>query len=317
MDPVDAAFNRTRFGWATFTSDATFDEGSGLETAGLSTRACAVGRALPGRVEETVAAERAARTRAAGRRACRYSGGALPPGKRANALDCSPDHRTRYHRERVPAETAAARDSGQVRLEQAQAVLGPLADQIAAVAAGLRTDLEQAVADTIEQARAAAHDGIGRVGAARALLFGELFDNAANFVALVRPAVFSPVLLGSPACGRGARSRCQGATGLPEESSTTLLGWFMRAVEYAGQVPARRGRAVRTIRAARTPPGGCAPEALPRSRAGRLGVPLRWGSPTQRAGEGSSAGARFRERQCPGSDLGRTGVLRSAASVCG
>jgi MFS family permease len=42
---------------------------------------------------------------------------------------------------------------------------------------------------------------IGRVGAARALLFGELFDNVANFVALVKPTVFSPVLLGSPAYG--------------------------------------------------------------------------------------------------------------------
>lgn len=42
---------------------------------------------------------------------------------------------------------------------------------------------------------------IGRAGAARTLLFGELFDNVANFVALVRPTVFSPVLLGSPAYG--------------------------------------------------------------------------------------------------------------------
>ncbi|WP_214325995.1 MFS transporter [Nonomuraea sediminis] len=42
---------------------------------------------------------------------------------------------------------------------------------------------------------------IGRVGAARTLLFGELFDNVANFVALVMPTVFSPVLLGSPAYG--------------------------------------------------------------------------------------------------------------------
>ncbi|WP_147433139.1 MFS transporter [Catellatospora citrea] len=42
---------------------------------------------------------------------------------------------------------------------------------------------------------------IGRVGAARTLLSGELFDNVANFVALVRPTVFSPVLLGSPAYG--------------------------------------------------------------------------------------------------------------------
>ncbi|MEU1729321.1 hypothetical protein [Nonomuraea sp. NPDC005692] len=113
---------------------------------------------LPGRVEEAVAAERAVRTRAAGRRACRYCGGALPPGKRADALDCSPDHRTRYHRERVPAETAAARDSGQVRLEQAQAVLGPLADQIAAAATGLRADLDRAVADTLAQAQAARAD---------------------------------------------------------------------------------------------------------------------------------------------------------------
>ncbi len=42
---------------------------------------------------------------------------------------------------------------------------------------------------------------IGRVGAARTLLFGELFDNVANVVALVKPTVFSPVLLGSPAYG--------------------------------------------------------------------------------------------------------------------
>ncbi|MEU9829085.1 MFS transporter [Micromonospora chersina] len=42
---------------------------------------------------------------------------------------------------------------------------------------------------------------IGRVGATRTLLFGELFDNVANVVALVRPTVFSPVLLGSPAYG--------------------------------------------------------------------------------------------------------------------
>nr|WP_269128763.1 MFS transporter [Nonomuraea sp. K271] len=42
---------------------------------------------------------------------------------------------------------------------------------------------------------------IGRVGAARTLLFGELFDNVANFVALVKPTAFSPVLLGSPAYG--------------------------------------------------------------------------------------------------------------------
>ncbi|MEU7826996.1 MFS transporter [Catellatospora sp. NPDC049133] len=42
---------------------------------------------------------------------------------------------------------------------------------------------------------------IGRVGAARTLLSGELFDNVANLVALVKPTVFSPVLLGSPAYG--------------------------------------------------------------------------------------------------------------------
>lgn len=42
---------------------------------------------------------------------------------------------------------------------------------------------------------------IGRVGAARTLLAGELFDNVANVVALVKPTVVSPVLLGSPAYG--------------------------------------------------------------------------------------------------------------------
>ncbi|MBP2328433.1 MFS family permease [Kibdelosporangium banguiense] len=42
---------------------------------------------------------------------------------------------------------------------------------------------------------------IGRMGAARTLLFGELFDTVANVVALVKPTIFSPVLLGSPAYG--------------------------------------------------------------------------------------------------------------------
>jgi MFS family permease len=42
---------------------------------------------------------------------------------------------------------------------------------------------------------------IGRMGAARTLLSGELFDNVANVVALVKPTVFSPVLLGSPTYG--------------------------------------------------------------------------------------------------------------------
>lgn len=39
------------------------------------------------------------------------------------------------------------------------------------------------------------------MGAARTLLFGELFDHVANVVALVKPTVLSPVLLGSPAYG--------------------------------------------------------------------------------------------------------------------
>jgi MFS family permease len=42
---------------------------------------------------------------------------------------------------------------------------------------------------------------IGRLGAARTLLFGELFDNVVNFVALVKPTMVSPLLLGSPAYG--------------------------------------------------------------------------------------------------------------------
>jgi MFS family permease len=42
---------------------------------------------------------------------------------------------------------------------------------------------------------------IGRLGAARTLLSGELFDTVANLVALVKPTVLSPVLLGSPAYG--------------------------------------------------------------------------------------------------------------------
>lgn len=42
---------------------------------------------------------------------------------------------------------------------------------------------------------------IGRLGAARTLLLGELVDNVANLVALVRPTMVSPLLLGSPAYG--------------------------------------------------------------------------------------------------------------------
>ncbi|MEV4708447.1 MFS transporter [Actinoplanes sp. NPDC049316] len=42
---------------------------------------------------------------------------------------------------------------------------------------------------------------IGRLGPARTLLSGELVDNVANVVALVKPTVVSPVLLGSPAYG--------------------------------------------------------------------------------------------------------------------
>ncbi|MEU7869447.1 MFS transporter [Dactylosporangium sp. NPDC049140] len=42
---------------------------------------------------------------------------------------------------------------------------------------------------------------IGRLGAARTLLLGELFDSVVNFIALVKPTVVSPVLLGSPAYG--------------------------------------------------------------------------------------------------------------------
>ena len=42
---------------------------------------------------------------------------------------------------------------------------------------------------------------VGRLGAARTLLFGELFDNVVNFVALVKPTMVSPLLLGSPAYG--------------------------------------------------------------------------------------------------------------------
>ena len=42
---------------------------------------------------------------------------------------------------------------------------------------------------------------IGRLGAARTLLFGELFDNVVNFVALIKPTIVSPLLLGSPAYG--------------------------------------------------------------------------------------------------------------------
>ncbi|WHT16245.1 MFS transporter [Crossiella sp. CA-258035] len=48
---------------------------------------------------------------------------------------------------------------------------------------------------------------IGRVGAARTLLFAELFDHVANFVALIKPTVFSPVLLGSPLYGMSATAQ--------------------------------------------------------------------------------------------------------------
>ncbi|MFD4636110.1 MFS transporter [Lentzea sp. NPDC058436] len=42
---------------------------------------------------------------------------------------------------------------------------------------------------------------VGRVGAARTLFFGELFDAVVNLVALLKPTVVSPLLLGSPAYG--------------------------------------------------------------------------------------------------------------------
>ena len=42
---------------------------------------------------------------------------------------------------------------------------------------------------------------IARLGPARTLLFGELYDNAVNIVALLKPTVISPLLLGSPAYG--------------------------------------------------------------------------------------------------------------------
>ncbi|MER6514413.1 hypothetical protein ABT158_46895 [Nonomuraea sp. NPDC001636] len=80
-----------------------------------------------------MAAERAARTRAAGRRACRYCGGALPSGKRADALDCSPDRRTRYHRERLADQVRELRD----RLAAVQAAAGLALPDLADLGEGM------------------------------------------------------------------------------------------------------------------------------------------------------------------------------------
>ncbi|MFI6517503.1 hypothetical protein ACIBF1_18255 [Spirillospora sp. NPDC050679] len=111
-----------------------------------------------GFVEPADAERRAAATRDAGGRPCRYCGGALPPGKRADARDCSDDHRNRFNRERRTAP--AAREAGERRLEQAAAALGPLTAQLAELAGGLRTDLEGAVAEALTEAAAARADAV-------------------------------------------------------------------------------------------------------------------------------------------------------------
>ncbi|MGI5170420.1 hypothetical protein ACQEU3_39330 [Spirillospora sp. CA-253888] len=109
-----------------------------------------------GFVEPADAERRAAATRDAGGRPCRYCGGALPPGKRADARDCSDDHRNRFNRERRTAP--AAREAGERRLEQAAAALGPLTAQLAELTGGLRADLEGAVAEALAEAAAARAD---------------------------------------------------------------------------------------------------------------------------------------------------------------
>lgn len=77
---------------------------------------------------------------------------------------------------------------------------------------------------------------IGRVGAARTLLFGELFDNVANFVALVKPTVFSPVLLGSPAYGMSTTAQqtlLQREFTDRERATTGSLASLLGSVFYA------------------------------------------------------------------------------------
>ncbi len=77
---------------------------------------------------------------------------------------------------------------------------------------------------------------IGRVGATRTLLFGELFDNVANFVALVKPTVFSPVLLGSPAYGMSTiaqQTMLQREFSDRERATMGSLGSLLGSVLYA------------------------------------------------------------------------------------
>lgn len=91
---------------------------------------------------------------------------------------------------------------------------------------------------------------VGRVGAARTLLAGELFDNVANVVALVRPTLLSPVLVGSPAYGVSTiaqQTLLQREFTDQERATMGSLGSLLGSVLYAlvavaaGQVADRRG----------------------------------------------------------------------------
>jgi MFS family permease len=77
---------------------------------------------------------------------------------------------------------------------------------------------------------------IGRFGAVRTLRGGELFDNVVNFVALVKPTVVSPVLLGSPAYGMSTiaqQTLLQREFSDRERATTGSLAALLGSVLYA------------------------------------------------------------------------------------
>ncbi|MCA2212809.1 MFS transporter [Jidongwangia harbinensis] len=77
---------------------------------------------------------------------------------------------------------------------------------------------------------------IGRLGAPRTLLFGELFDNVLNVVALIRPTVVSPLLLGSPTYGMSTiaqQTLLQREFTHRERATMGSLGSLLGSVLYA------------------------------------------------------------------------------------
>lgn len=77
---------------------------------------------------------------------------------------------------------------------------------------------------------------VGRLGATRALLSAELFDAVVNLVALVRPTVFSPFLLGSPAYGISTTAQqtlLQNEFSDQERATTGSIASLLGSVLYA------------------------------------------------------------------------------------